>query len=89
MTSRQEEFDAKVNETVERFNNATNELAKDIKELRDQVQAGTIDPSAAFTKFNAIAARLEELGADPTNPVPGGDSTGSEAGQVNSGTADA
>ncbi len=63
--AKQEDFDARMTA----MDDATNEIAKDLQDLRDQLAAGTI-PDSAIATLDAKIARLQQLGADPTNPVP-------------------
>lgn len=72
---------ARVDEVVARLGAATDEIARDLDALRQEV-AG-LDESVA-AKFEPLVARLEDMGKDPQNPVPdapvGGDAgTGTDA----------
>lgn len=58
---------SKVDEVIEALNTATDEIAKDLADLRDEI-AG-MDPATA-AKFQPLLDRLTELGKDPANPVP-------------------
>lgn len=53
-----------------RLDAATTEIAKDLKELRDKVAAGSALTPEDAAKLDALAARLERMGQDPGNPVP-------------------
>lgn len=65
--SQLEEKVAATDDIVARLNTATDEIARDLAALRDQV-AG-LDPAIA-AKFEPLVARLEAMGQDPANPVP-------------------
>lgn len=52
-----------------RLDAATNEIATDLKALRDKVAEGTVT-EADLAPLDATITRLEALGADPENPVP-------------------
>lgn len=58
---------ATIDELVVRLGAATDEIASDLDTLRAEV--ANLDPAVA-AKFEPLVARLEALGADPTNPVP-------------------
>lgn len=62
------EMMAQSDELVARFDAALNELADDLRSLRDEV-AGSDD--AVSAKFAPLIERAEALGADPADPVPG------------------
>lgn len=74
----EESLMATAEEFATRLNTATDEVANDLKDLRDQLQAVRDEiPAAqqaavddALTKLDAPIARLEALGQDPANPVP-------------------
>jgi hypothetical protein len=72
---------ARVDEVVARLGAATDEIARDLDALRQEV-AG-LDESVA-AKFEPLVSRLEQMGQDPQNPVPDapadGGSTGGGAG---------
>jgi len=58
-----------IQEFSDRVNAATNELAADLKALRDKVAAGTaLTPDDALV-LDGIASKLEAMGADAENPV--------------------
>lgn len=57
---------AATDDMIARLNTATDEIARDLSDLRDQV-AG-LDPAIA-AKFEPLVARLEAMGQDPTNPL--------------------
>lgn len=72
---------ARVDEVVARLGAATDEIARDLDALRQEV-AG-LDESVA-AKFEPLVSRLEQMGQDPQNPVPdapadGDAGTGSDA----------
>lgn len=56
-----------IDDLINRLGAATDEIAAELTALRDEV-AGSDTATAA--KFEPLIARLEALGADPTNPVP-------------------
>lgn len=58
---------ASTDEIVARLGSATDELARDLAALRDEV-AGS--DAAIAAKFEPLVSRLEQMGADPENPVP-------------------
>lgn len=60
------------NEKMEAMDAATNEIASDLQALRDQIAGGLSadDATAALATLDAKIARLQQLGADPENPVP-------------------
>ena len=71
---------ATADEVVSRLDAATNEVAADLTSLRDELAQVLADQDvekqaavdAALAKFDAPIARLEALGADPSNPDPEG-----------------
>lgn len=54
---------------VGRLDGATNELANDLRDLRDKIAAGTIG-DAELAQLDRVTTALEALGRDPENPVP-------------------
>ncbi len=54
---------------VTRLDAATNELASDLRALRDKIAAGTVT-DADMAELDRVASALEALGQDPENPVP-------------------
>lgn len=58
---------ATTDELVARFGAATDEIARDLQALRDEVAGGD---AAVAAKFEPLVSRLEAMGADPENPVP-------------------
>lgn len=58
---------AQVDDVAARLAAATDELARDLETLRQEV-AG-LDESVA-AKFEPLVSRLEAMGADPQDPVP-------------------
>jgi len=58
---------ATTDEIVARLDAATNEIAADLAALRDEVAGGD---AAIAAKFEPLVSRLEQLGADSSNPVP-------------------
>lgn len=54
-----------------RVDAATNEIASDIRVLRDKVAAGTPLTEEDQAELDRLATALEALGRDPENPVPG------------------
>lgn len=69
---------------VAALNSATDEVANDLQALRDQVAQAVADKDeavraaveGALEGFDAPIARLQALGADPEEPVPGEDTSG-------------
>lgn len=72
MATRQERFDA----SLEKLNGITNNIAGDLRRLRDEITAGSVtDESLAKLEANvqtleAIAATEEEPVPDPIEPEP-------------------
>lgn len=62
-----EERMSTTDDLIVRLNTATDEIAHDLDDLRNQV--ANVDPAIA-AKFEPLVARLEALGQDPANPVP-------------------
>jgi uncharacterized coiled-coil protein SlyX len=62
-----EEKMAATDDLVTRLGTATDEIASDLADLRDQV--ANLDPAIA-AKFEPLVARLEAMGQDPADPVP-------------------
>jgi ABC-type transporter Mla subunit MlaD len=62
-----EEHMSATDDLVDRFAAATDEVARDLADLRDQV--ANLDPAIA-AQFEPLVTRLEGLGADPADPVP-------------------
>jgi hypothetical protein len=50
---------------------ATNELASDLKALRDKIAAGTPLTPEDMASLDGIATQLEAMGVDPADPIPG------------------
>lgn len=75
-----EDIQAAVDDLSTQLDEATNEVAKDLQALRDELASGvegglTADEATALqarldAKFGPVVARLQALGADPANPVP-------------------
>lgn len=63
--AKQEQFDA----MVARLNTATNDIAADLKLLKDQIAAGTVSDES-LAKLDADIVKLEALGASTDNPIP-------------------
>lgn len=61
---------AQIAEFSRRVDAATNEIAKDLQDLRDKIAAGTPLTQEDADELNRLATRLEEMGKDPENPVP-------------------
>lgn len=55
---------------ADRLDAASNEIAKDLKDLRDKIAAGTPLTPEDNALLESNIARLEALGTDPANPVP-------------------
>ena len=55
-----------------RLNTATNEIASDLKALRDSLKGGlsAAEADKAIADLTPSIERLEGLGADPADPVP-------------------
>jgi len=49
---------------------ATNELAADLKALRDKIAAGTPLTPEDVAALDGIATQLEAMGVDPEDPIP-------------------
>jgi septal ring factor EnvC (AmiA/AmiB activator) len=58
---------SRVDDVIAQLNTATDEIARDLADLRDQIE--NLDPETA-AKFEPLLARLTALGQDPSNPVP-------------------
>ncbi len=63
--NRQERLEA----AVSRLGAATDEIASDLKSLRDEITQGNLS-DASLDKLDANISSLEALGRDPENPVP-------------------
>lgn len=64
-----EEFDA----VVQKFNEATNEIAARIKALEGTITGAGLSAEAeasVLAELNAVADGLKALGANPDNPIP-------------------
>lgn len=61
-----------VKASLARIDTATNNIAADIKRLKDRVAPGMSDQEVAEiqTEADRIAARLEGIASDPENPDP-------------------
>jgi predicted RNase H-like nuclease (RuvC/YqgF family) len=66
LMARQEQLDA----LLGRLDAATNEIASDLTRLRDEIRTGTVS-EASVSHLDEMIARLEALGRDPEDPVPG------------------
>lgn len=82
-------FSQEMETLIGRFNTATDEIASDIQGLKQQLQNNPTEAEKAsiLTRMDTIAGRLEALGADVNNPIPGnttgnggGTTTGENAG---------
>ncbi|MGH3940694.1 MAG: hypothetical protein ACRDTG_19070 [Pseudonocardiaceae bacterium] len=58
---------ATIGEMVTRLDIATNRIAEKLQELRDRVAQGDADIAA---QFEPLITELEQMGTDPTDPVP-------------------
>lgn len=58
----------KMEELLRRLDNATNEIASDLEDLRNQL--GNVLTEEQKARLDASITRLESLGADETNPIP-------------------
>jgi hypothetical protein len=80
LMSKAEEIQKSVDELTRAFREATDEIAKDLEDLRTAVEAGlagglTADQAATLqasidSQLGAARDRLIELGKDPANPIP-------------------
>jgi len=64
-----EEFDA----LVQKFNDATNDIAARITALQGQITGAGLSAEAeanVLAELNAVADGLKALGANPDNPIP-------------------
>lgn len=69
---------ATANELVAAFNAATDEVAADLEDLRDQLRQAVADKDQAvqdaveqvLAQFDQPLTRLQQLGADPDEPIP-------------------
>lgn len=69
---------ARADDLVSRLNVATNELASDLRDLRDQLEAAIAGADSAVAeavtgvldRFESPIATLEAMGADQADPVP-------------------
>jgi len=61
---------AQIQAFSDRVNSATNEIASDLKALRDKVAAGQPLSPEDVALLDSAASRLEVMGVDPENPVP-------------------
>lgn len=59
---------SKTDDILNALNKATNDVAAEITKLKESLGSSISADQAA--QFDAIAARLEGLAADPQNPVP-------------------
>lgn len=53
-----------------RLDAASNEIAADLKKLRDEIKSGEPVTPETLAKLDANVARLEEMGVDPVEPIP-------------------
>jgi hypothetical protein len=60
---------AQIQAFSDKVNAATNEIAKDLKDLRDKIAAGTALTPEDSAVLDGIVTTLEKLGQDPENPV--------------------
>ena len=80
LMTKSDDIQGDVNSLSAALDVATNEIAKDLEELRRQIAAGlegglTADQAAELqaslaAKFGPIRDRLVELGKDPADPIP-------------------
>ncbi len=61
---------AQIQAFSDRVDAATDEIAADLKALRDKIAAGTPLTADDQALLDAKIVRLEALGKDPENPVP-------------------
>lgn len=64
--TKQEKFDA----SLERLNTVTNDIAGDLKKLRDEIANDDDVSDESLALLDSNIDKLETLGADPTDPVP-------------------
>lgn len=74
---------ARVDEVVARLGAATDEIARDLDALRQEVAGLDVDVAA---KFEPLVTRLEQMGQDPQNPVPDAPADGGAGGGTDTGT---
>lgn len=70
---------ASTKDMVARLNAATDELASDLADFRAKV--ANQDASLA-AELDPLVTRLEQMGADPSDPVPSSDSSTGDAGST-------
>lgn len=80
LMSKADEINAKQDALAAKFDEATNEVERDLKALRDELAANIANGLTAEqattvlanldAKLTPISDRLIELGKDPANPVP-------------------
>lgn len=63
--TKQEKFDA----SLERLNTTTNDIAADLKLLKDQIASDTVTEES-LARLDTNVTTLEALGASTDNPVP-------------------
>lgn len=65
-------MDQAIAKVISDFDEATNEIEKDLTDLRDKISRGLseTDKAEAIAMLTQRADRLKALGADPANPVP-------------------
>jgi molybdopterin converting factor small subunit len=74
----EEKIMATKDEVLSRLDTATNEVANDLSDLRSRLEQAVADKDQAvrdavndvLSGFDAPISRLEQLGQDPSNPVP-------------------
>lgn len=75
--AKQQDFDV----VLGRIDAATNGVAQEVRDLKTEIVGkglGAEAEDALLSKLDAVASKLEGIGADPSNPAPAtGDTTGS------------
>jgi molybdopterin converting factor small subunit len=82
----EEKIMATKDEVLSRLDTATNEVANDLSDLRSRLEQAVADKDQAvrdavndvLSGFDAPISRLEQLGQDPSNPVPDPEPTPAE-----------
>lgn len=64
--TKQEKFDA----SLLRLDSVTNEIAADLKKLRDEIKNDDDVSDESLAKLDSHIDTLEGIGADPTDPAP-------------------
>lgn len=59
-----------VQHAIEKLNNATNHIAAELTRIRAILTRGEPATQGELEQLDVLAARLEGLAVDPSNPVP-------------------